>query len=198
MLIERIIEEAIEKISLNMPFEYWILLEKSEKEILKIKSDVKGSIEEGVVVKGNLVLGEGSVIKAGSRIEGNVFVGNNCVIGPNAYLRSGTIIADNCFVGVCEIKNSIILENTKIPHFSYIGDSVIGRNCNFGAGTKVANLRHDSQSVKVVLNGKKIDSGRRKLGCLMFDDVKTGVNSTINCGAVLEKGARVLPNDYVK
>ena len=102
------------------------------------------------------------------------------------------------FKGNSEIKNSIILSGSKVPHFSYVGDSVIGRNCNLGAGTKIANLRHDNNSVKVLVAGKKIDSGRRKLGALIFDNVKTGINSSINCGAVLTKSTLVLPSELKK
>ncbi|MAG18232.1 MAG: hypothetical protein CL944_02040 [Candidatus Diapherotrites archaeon] len=197
-MIENLIKEAEMRLEKNVPFEFWELIELAEKEMQKLESKTEGYVENGVVVDGNLSLGKGSVVKAGSRIEGNVFVGNNCVIGPNAYLRKGTIIADNCFVGTSEVKNSIILNDSKIPHFSYVGDSVIGRNCNLGAGTKIANLRHDNKSVKVNLNGNKVDSGRRKLGALFFDNVKTGVNSTINCGTILEKDSKVLPNEFRK
>ncbi|MCR4336133.1 MAG: hypothetical protein NUV57_06405 [archaeon] len=197
-MIEILLKEAERLLEKNIPFEFWKLIELAEKEMQKLQPKTEGYVENGVVVDGNLSLGKGSVVKAGSRIEGNVFVGNNCVIGPNAYLRQGTIIADNCFVGTSEIKNSIILNNSKIPHFSYVGDSVIGKNCNLGAGTKIANLRHDNKSVKVNLNGSKIDSGRRKLGALLFDNVKTGVNSTINCGAIISKDSKVLPNEFRK
>ncbi len=194
------IQEIIEKLNSladkGEAFEFWNILNESEKEIKNLESAISGTLEKGVILEGNLLLGEGSLVKAGSRIEGNVYVGKNCTIGPNAYLRSGTIIADNCHIGISEIKNSIILSNSNVPHFSYVGDSVICRNCNLGAGTKVANLRHDNENVKVSFKGKKIDTGRRKLGALFLDNVKTGINSSINCGAILEKGARVLPNEY--
>jgi len=197
-LIEEILKEAELLIEKAAPFEFWKIIEKAELEMGKIEDSKKGYVEDGVVVDGKLALGEGSVVKACTRIEGNVFIGKNCIIGPNAYLRKGTIIADDCFVGTSEVKNSIILSGSKIPHFSYVGDSLIGRNCNLGAGTKIANLRHDDKTVKVNLNGEKVDSKRRKLGALFFDNVKTGINSSINCGAILEKGARVLPNELRK
>lgn len=198
MEIQKLLEEIERLIEKGEPFEFWKLLERSEKETALIEPRSLGSIEEGVLIRGKLFLGKGSHIKGGTRVEGNVYIGENCLIGPNAFLRDGTIIADGCHVGTCEIKNSIILSSTKIPHFSYVGDSIIGRNCNFGAGTKIANLRYDNGSVKVMINGKKIDSGRRKLGALVFDDVKTGVNSSINCGAIVPKGKLIMPNEFVK
>jgi len=197
-LSEKIISEAEKLISANEPFEFWKLLEKSEQEIKTLKTKVLGAVEDGVIIKGEVFVGSGTVIKSGTRTEGNVYIGANCTIGPNAYLRNGTIIADNCHIGTSEIKNSIILSKSNVPHYSYVGDSVIGRNCNLGAGTKVANLRHDNGTVKVMLDGKRLDSGRRKLGALLFDDVKCGINSSLNCGTILLKGAKVMPNEFVK
>lgn len=195
---EKILQEAKDLISKGKPFEFWKLLEKSEKECENLRVAVLGTVEEFVAVKGKLSLGKGSVVKSGTRLEGSVYVGENCTIGPNAFLRSGTIIGNNCHIGTSEIKNSIILDGSNIPHFSYVGDSVIGCNCNLGAGTKIANLRHDGATIKIEIEWQVLDSGRRKLGALLFDDVKTGVNSSINCGAILLKGQKVLPNEFRK
>lgn len=80
----------------------------------------------------------------GSYIEGPVIIGEECKIGPNCYIRPYTSIGDKCHIGnACEIKNSIIMNNSNIPHQNYVGDSIIGENCNLGAGTKIANLRFD-------------------------------------------------------
>ena len=197
-MISEILSEADSLVAKSRPFEFWELLNKAEKGIEAVEESIGGEIEAHVVVKGKLVLGKGSFIKSGSRIEGSVYIGENCTIGPNAFLRPGTIIADNCHIGTSEIKSSIILSGSNVPHFSYVGDSVIGRKCNLGAGTKIANLRHDNRNIMVILDGKKVDSGRRKLGALLFDGVKTGINSSINCGAILGKGAKVKPGEFVK
>lgn len=196
--MKEIIEEANRFMEKGAPFEYWTLLEKSQVKMSYVEDKVLGEVESGVIIKGKLFLGKNSIIKLGTRIEGNVYIGENCIIGPNAFLRDGTIIDSNCFIGTSEIKNSIILSNTKIPHFSYVGDSVIGRNCNLGAGTKIANLRHDKETVKVMMNGSKVDSKRKKLGALIFDDVKTGINSSINCGVIIHKGSMIKPNEFVR
>ena len=98
--------------------------------------------------------------------------------GEGTYMRIGNAV---------EIKNCIIMDGTHIVHLSYVGDSVLGRHCNFGAGTKVANLRHDGKNVNVMVKGKVVDSGRRKLGVIMGDDVHTGINTSINIGVMLEK-----------
>jgi len=123
---------------------------------------------------------------AGSYIEGPVIIGSNCKIGPNCYIRPCTSIGDGCHVGnACEVKNSIVMGNSKIPHQNYVGDSVIGYNCNLGAGTKIANLRLDKKNIDVILNGKKVDTKRRKLGAIMGDNVQTSINSMINVGSII-------------
>ncbi|MBN2127514.1 MAG: hypothetical protein JW703_03940 [Candidatus Diapherotrites archaeon] len=192
------LNELKEKMNSCDEFAFWDYLNKSEELIKELTEEINGEIEENVVIKGKLFLGKNSLIKAGTRIEGNVFIGENCVIGPNAFLRSGVILAGNNHIGLSEVKNSIILNNSNIPHFNYVGDSVIGENVNLGAGTKIANLRFDNENVMVSLNGKKTDSKRRKLGALIGNNVKTGINSMINCGAIIKKNSFIEPGKLFK
>lgn len=161
----------------------WELIEVNEELIGKLKTEIKGTVEAGAVINGEVFLDEGSVIKAGVYIEGNVYIGKNCDIGPNSYIRGNTYFGDNVHVGnAVEIKNSIIMENTNVSHLSYVGDSVIGSNCNIAAGTNIANLRFDNATIKTKIKNQKIDSGRRKLGAIIGDSVKTGINSSFSPG----------------
>lgn len=161
----------------------WELIEVNEELIGKLKTEIKGTVEAGAVIHGEVFLDEGSVIKAGVYIEGNVYIGKNCDIGPNSYIRGNTYFGDNVHVGnAVEIKNSIIMENTNVSHLSYVGDSVIGSNCNIAAGTNIANLRFDNATIKTKIKNQKIDSGRRKLGVIIGDSVKTGINSSFSPG----------------
>lgn len=161
----------------------WELIEVNEDLIGKLKTEIKGTIEDGAFIHGEVFLDEGSVIKAGVYIEGNVYIGKNCDIGPNSYIRGNTYFGDNVHVGnAVEIKNSIIMENTNVSHLSYVGDSVIGSNCNIAAGTNIANLRFDNATIKTKIKNQKIDSGRRKLGVIIGDSVKTGINSSFSPG----------------
>lgn len=154
-----------------------------------------GTVEEGVVLKGTVIIEEGSVIKSGTYIEGPCIIGKNCRIGPHAYIRSSSSIGDDCHIGHCsELKNSIIMSGTKIPHFNYVGDSIIGSGCNFGAGTKVANLRHDHASVKVC--GK--DTRRKKFGAVVGDGVQFGINCSVNVGTMIGSNALFGPNSYIE
>lgn len=120
-------------------------------------------------------------------------------MGPNCYIRPNTCLGPNVRVGgAVEIKNSIIMSGSKIPHHNYLGDSVIGERCNLGCGTKVANLRFDDGSVKVSTERGVVDSGRRKLGVIMGDDVKTGINSMIDVGTVIFENSRIGPGALAK
>ena len=180
----------------------WHLLEANEmmlKEGEDIRWEIRGEVEPYSTMKGNVSVGEGSMIRNGAYITGPVIIGRNCDIGPNCYIRPGTSIGDGVRIGNgVEVKNSIIMNKTHIGHLSYVGDSIIGERCNFGAGTKVANLRHDGRTVLVEISGRKFDSGRRKLGVIMGDDVHTGINSMINVGATIAGGAGIFPGEFIR
>ena len=162
--------------------------------IIHHKRDIHGTIEENAVIKGSISVGNRSVIRSGSYISGPVVIGEDCVIGPNCYIRPSTSIGNGCHIGAAvEIKNSIIMNGSKVPHLSYVGDSIIGEDCNLGAGTKVANLKLNNKTVSV--EGQ--DTGRRKLGVIMGDDVETGINSSINVGTMIGSRSRIGPGTFV-
>ena len=161
----------------------WELIEVNEELIADLKTEIYGIVEDGVHIHGEIFLGEGSIIRSGVYIEGNVYIGKNCDLGPNSYIRGNSYFGDNVHVGnAVEIKNSIIMENTNVSHLSYVGDSIIGSDCNIAAGTNIANLRFDNQPVRTKIKNKMIDSGRRKLGSIIGDNVKTGINSSFSPG----------------
>ncbi|QLH74702.1 MAG: NTP transferase domain-containing protein [Methanomassiliicoccales archaeon] len=172
-----------EWLDVGMP---WDLLKANEVLLSRMKGEIKGEVEAGAVLKGMVVVEEGAVIKSGSYIEGPAFISKGCEIGPNCYIRGSTSLAEGVKIGASvEVKNSVIMAGTHIPHHNYVGDSVIGERCNFGAGTKVANLRFDNMNVKVSIKGEMVDTGLRKLGVIMGDGVKTGINSMIEPGAMI-------------
>ena len=176
----------------------WGYLDSNKIMFESMEGALLGRVEEGVKISGNIFLGEGSIIKSGSYIEGPVYIGKNSVIGPNTYLRSFSTIGNNCRIGnAVEIKNSIVMDGTHISHLSYVGDSIIGRNCNFGAGTKVGNLRLDEKNVKLRIKGKLVDSGRRKFGCIIGDNVKLGLNVMINSGRKIGSNSKIGPGVIV-
>jgi len=172
----------------------WDLLDANVALLESIATQNEGTIEEGVNLSGPVIIGKGSVIKSGTYIEGPCIIGKNCKIGPHAYIRGATSIGDDCHIGhSTELKNSIVMPGTKIPHFNYVGDSVIGTGCNFGAGTKIANLRHDHAPVKVA--GR--DTRHTKFGAVVGDNVRFGINCSVNVGSVIGSGAHFAPGSYI-
>ena len=179
----------------------WQLFDANKFLLERMESQTIGTIEENVKIQGKLYLGEGSIVKSGSYIQGPCYIGENNIIGPNAFIRPYTSIENNCHIGICEIKNSLIFSNTAIPHFNYIGDSIIGPDVNLGAGTKISNLRFDNKNIKMKINDKLVDSGRRKLGAIMGPNSQTGINASIMCGKKIGEnsiiGAHTIVNEDV-
>ncbi len=172
----------------------WSLLEANERVLRELEAEVLGEVEEGATVRGPVYVGEGARVRSGAYIEGPVYIGPGSDVGPNCYIRRYTSLGARVRVGnACEIKNSIVMDGTHIAHLSYVGDSVIGERCNFGAGTLIANLRFDDKPVRVMVKGRLVSSGRRKLGVIMGDEVKTGVNVSIMPGVKVGPRSWIAP-----
>ncbi len=164
----------------------WHLLDANEEVLKKIKGKIEGTVEKNATIKGKVAIGKNTNVMNGSYIEGPVVIGENCKIGPNCYIRPYTSIGNGCHIGnACEVKNSIIMNNSNVPHQNYVGDSVIGANCNLGSGCKIANLRLDKKEITVLYTDKKINTGRKKLGSIIGDNTQTGINSMLNTGSII-------------
>jgi UDP-N-acetylglucosamine diphosphorylase/glucosamine-1-phosphate N-acetyltransferase len=159
---------------------------------------VDGDVHAGAHVSGAVSIGKGTTVKPGSVIEGPVYIGENCDIGPNCWIRPYSVIGDGCKVGQgSEIKGSILMNGAKAPHQNYVGDSVVGEGANLGCGTVTANFRHDGGNHCSMVNGKLVDTGRRKLGAIIGDDVHTGIHTSIYPGRKLWPGMSTLPGTVV-
>lgn len=191
---------AVEKIEdYWLPISYpWNVLEANEHILSMQKKDISGTVEDGVTLKGEVVIGEGTVIKSGAYIEGPVVIGKNCIIGPNCFIRSGTTIGDGSKVGNgVDIKNAVIGEGSSIAHLAYIGDSVIGDNVNVAAGVVTANLRHDKETIKTPVKGEMVDTNRKKLGAIIGDGVNLGINTAIYPGRKIWPHINTMPGQIV-
>ena len=165
----------------------------------KQKKDKGFIVEKGTNISKEAIIKKGTIIKSGVYIEGRVWIGENCSIGPNCFIRDGSMIEDGSKIGQSvEIKNSIIGKKTNISHLSYVGDSIIGDNCNLGAGTIVSNLRHDHTAIKVKIKDKMIDTGLLKLGTMIGDNVKTGIGTLIYPGRKIYPGKITIPGERVE
>jgi UDP-N-acetylglucosamine diphosphorylase / glucose-1-phosphate thymidylyltransferase / UDP-N-acetylgalactosamine diphosphorylase / glucosamine-1-phosphate N-acetyltransferase / galactosamine-1-phosphate N-acetyltransferase len=170
----------------------WDLLDANTWALKRMTHRVLGNLEEGAHLAGPVYVAESARVRSGAYIEGPVFIDEGADVGPNCFIRAYTSIGKNARVGNgCEVKNSIIMDGTHVGHLSYVGDSVLCEKCNLGAGTITANLRLDDGPVKMMVKDKVVDTGRRKLGAILGDNVKTGV------GALLMPGVKVGNDSWV-
>jgi len=177
----------------------WDLLRANAALLRPLKGTVEGSVEPGASLVGEVRVEEGATVRRGSYVEGPTIVGPGADIGPNCYIRPSTTIGPGAKVGnACEVKNSIVMASTHVPHQNYVGDSILGERCNLGAGTKVANLRLDEATIRVVWRGAEVDTGLRKLGVIMGDDVKIGVNASIDPGTIVGEESFIGPGASVR
>lgn len=177
----------------------WDLIEANERVLAKLPTRLSGRVEQGSVVTGPVWLDESAIVRSGCSIEGPVYIGKDCVIGPNSRIRPLSSIQERVHIGTsCEIKNSIIMSGTKIPHLSYVGDSIIGEECNLGAGTITANIRFDESPLMMRVKGKLLNTGRKKLGVIMGDGVQTGINVSIFPGVRIGPGSWIGPGVAVR
>jgi len=140
-------------------------------------------------------IGEGTIVEDGAMIKGPAIIGRNCQIRHNAYIREHVIIGDNCVLGnACELKNSLLFNHANVPHFNYVGDSVIGFHAHLGAGVKVSNVKLVKGNILIEVDGKPLDTGLRKFGALIGDGSEIGCNAVLNPGSIIGRGSVVYPN----
>ncbi len=140
-------------------------------------------------------IGAGTVVEHGAMILGPAIIGKNCKIRHNAYIRENCVIGDNCIIGnASEVKHSILLNNCAIPHFNYVGDSILGYKSHLGAGAVLSNIKLMPENVWVEMDGQHIDTGLRKFGALVGDGTDIGCNAVLNPGSIIGRGAFIYPN----
>lgn len=168
-----------------------------DKLLTKPVIEAGANISEKAELNGNVWISKGAKILENVTIRGPCYVGENSLVGNNALIWNYSSIGADSVVGFStEVKNSLIGENCWF-HTNYIGDSIIGDNCSFGSGAVTANFRFDEETVKVDINDKKIDSGRDKLGVIMGDNSKVGVNATLSPGVKIGPNSIVGPNVFL-
>ena len=173
----------------------WDLLEANSWALKRMEHNVYGTVENGAHLVGPVTVAETARIRSGAYIEGPVSIDEGSDIGPNCFIRACTSIGKNVRIGnACEIKNSIIMDWTHIGHLAYVGDSILCEHCNLGAGTITANYRLDGGTVKMMVKDKVVDSGRKKLGAILGDNVKTGINALLMPGVKVGTNSWVGPN----
>ncbi len=145
-------------------------------------------------ISNQVFIGEGSVVEPGAYIAGPAWIGKNTVIRHGAYIRENVIVGDGCVLGnSCEFKNCLLFNGVQVPHFSYVGDSILGYQAHLGAGAILSNFRLDKKEISIRHEGKKIPTGLRKFGAIVGDRTEVGCNAVINPGSLLGRGSAVYP-----
>jgi len=154
-----------------------------------------GTVSPQAIVGENVSIGEDTIVAANACIEGPAIIGRNCQIRHNAYIRAQVIVGDNCVVGnACELKNALLFNDCQVPHFNYVGDSILGHHSHLGAGVVLSNFKSLPGNVTVQHGDDKIDTGLRKFGALIGDHTEIGCNSVLNPGSIIGRGSVIYPN----
>ncbi|PTY01227.1 UDP-N-acetylglucosamine diphosphorylase [Opitutus sp. ER46] len=152
------------------------------------------TVPPGVQVEGKVWLHPSVKLPAYATLIGPAWIGAKTEIRPGAFIRGNVIIGEGCVIGnACEFKNCLLMDGVQVPHFSYVGDSILGNNAHLGAGVICSNLRLDQKPVTVRANGKTYETGLRKFGAILGDAAEVGCNSVLNPGAILGRRALVAP-----
>ncbi len=173
------------------------------KGLLKVRlkdsnEELKGAavLMAGAILIGKQIdIGEGALVEGGATIKSPTIIGDCTEVRQGAYVRGYCLTGKSCVVGHCtEVKHSIFLNDAKAGHFAYLGDSILGRDANLGAGTKFANLKFLGGNVSIRTEDGMVDTGRRKFGAILGDEAQTGCNSVTNPGTIIGKGGILMPN----
>ncbi len=135
----------------------------------------------------------------------SAFLGAPCIIGANtevrhcAYIRGSALVGENCVVGnSVELKNVILFDNVQVPHFNYVGDSILGYKAHMGAGAVTSNVKSDQTPVVVKCGPEKIRTGLKKFGAMLGDRVEVGCNSVLNPGSIVGRNSTIYPTSCVR
>lgn len=166
---------------------------------------ILGDVMDGAYLSDKpIFVGEGARIEPGAYVLGPAYIGPGSVVRHGAFIRENVILMPGAILGhASEAKNALFLPDAHAPHFSYVGDAILGHRVNLGAGTKLSNLGVLSKkdtvtgkrpSVKLTINGQEYDTGLAKFGAVMGDDAQTGCNSVLNPGCVIGKRTLIYAN----
>jgi bifunctional UDP-N-acetylglucosamine pyrophosphorylase / glucosamine-1-phosphate N-acetyltransferase len=185
--------------------EHTVLFEKAEQawEILLaldlylrdvIKPANHGTLIGNPVIGEKVFIGEGTVIEPGAYIKGPAWIGENCQIRHGAYIRENVIVGGGSVIGnSTEIKNSVLFKGCQVPHFNYVGDSVLGAKVHLAAGVIVSNLKLNGDFITVRYGDEVITTGLRKFGALIGDGAEIGCNTVLNPGSIIGRKSLIYP-----
>lgn len=157
------------------------------------------STDEYDMLDGNIYISKKATVSPTAHIGGPCIICEGAEVRHCAYIRGKAIVGKGAVVGnSVELKNCILFDGTQVPHFNYVGDSVLGYKSHLGAGAVTSNVKSDKTSVTVNFNGVRIESGRKKFGAMLSDNVEVGCNSVLNPGTIVGRNSNVYPLSSVR
>jgi len=161
----------------------------------RLKPQIHARLIGKPFVSNAVYIGKGTVVEQGAMIKGPAWIGDGCEIRNGCYIRENVIVGHGCVLGnSCEFKNSIVFDEAQIPHFSYVGDSILGYRAHLGAGVILSNVKLDRTEITVALPGGGLTpTGLKKFGAVIGDLVEVGCHSVINPGSLLGRRSIVYP-----
>ena len=191
------LEETIAKNLLEKATYPWEVLSKIEEYILKIGEEL--SKEDYNKVGENVWIAKSAKVAPTAYINGPAIIGENAEVRHCAFIRGNAIVGNNAVVGnSTELKNVILFNNVQVPHYNYVGDSILGYKSHMGAGSITSNVKSDKKLVIIKNGDKTIETGRKKVGAMIGDNVEVGCGSILNPGTVIGKDSNVYPLSSVR
>lgn len=172
--------EALAKISTYLQF--------------RLKPGIHGKLIGKPFISGAVYIGPGTVIEQGAMIKGPAWIGEGCEIRNGAYIRENVVVGNGVVLGnSCEFKNCLIFDEAQIPHFNYVGDSILGHKAHLGAGAILSNVRLDHEQISVAAPDGPIKTGLKKFGAIVGDRAEIGCNSVISPGSIIGRDTILYP-----
>jgi NDP-sugar pyrophosphorylase family protein len=161
----------------------------------RLKPAVQGELLGKPFISNQVYIGAGTIVEHGAFLKGPAWIGENCHVRSGCYVRENVIVGDGVIMGnSCEFKNSIIFNDAQVPHFNYVGDSILGYRSHLGAGVILSNVKLDHSEIVVTGAGQRIATGLTKFGAIIGDQTEVGCNTVINPGSVLGRSCVVYPS----
>ncbi len=160
----------------------------------RLKPAIQGRMVGKPFICGAVFIGKGTVVEQGAMIKGPAWIGEGCEIRNGCYIRENVIVGSGCVLGnSCEFKNSIIFDEAQIPHFNYVGDSIIGYRGHLGAGVILSNVKLDHGEITIPTPAGHVPTGLKKFGAIIGDRAEIGCNSVLNPGSIIGRNTILYP-----